>query len=54
VGNHLSYYQEGDLVLIGSNVPHGGFGFGAIGEHEEVVIQFMPDFWEKDFCTNPK
>lgn len=54
VGNHLSYYQEGDLVLIGSNVPHGGFGFGAIGEHEEVVIQFMPDFLGEGFLHKPE
>lgn len=54
VGNHLSYYQDGDLVLIGSSVPHGGFGFGAVGEHEEVVIQFMPDFLGEDFLKKPE
>lgn len=40
VGNHVSYYENGDLVLIGSNLPHGGFGYGALAMHEEVVVQF--------------
>lgn len=44
VGNHLSYYQNGDLVLIGSNVPHSGFGYGAIEIHEETFIQFKENF----------
>jgi AraC-like DNA-binding protein/mannose-6-phosphate isomerase-like protein (cupin superfamily) len=43
VGNHLSYYQDGDLVLIGSNLPHAGFGMGSSGLHEEVVVQFKND-----------
>jgi AraC-like DNA-binding protein len=43
VGNHLSYYENGDLVIIGSNLPHSGFGYGALGIHEEVVIQFNED-----------
>lgn len=40
VGNHVSYYENGDMVLIGSNLPHSGFGYGALGKHEELVIQF--------------
>ena len=49
VGNHSSYYQNGDLVLIGSNVPHSGFGFGALGVHEEIVVQFKEDFLGSHF-----
>lgn len=44
VGNHLSYYDNGDLVFIGSNLPHAGFGYDSLGEHEEIVIQFKEDF----------
>lgn len=44
VGNHLSYFDSGDLVLIGSNLPHAGFGNGAVGKHEEIVLQFKYDF----------
>jgi AraC-like DNA-binding protein len=54
LGNHLSYYNDGDLVLIGSNIPHGGFGYGAVGEHEEVVIQFMSNFLGESFFQNPE
>ncbi|WP_346237919.1 AraC family transcriptional regulator [Niabella insulamsoli] len=42
VGNHLSTYRQGDLVMIGSNLPHAGFGLNATGWHEEVVLQLNP------------
>jgi AraC-like DNA-binding protein len=54
VGNHLSYYEDGDLVLIGSNLPHAGFGYDALGEHEEIVIQFKDDFLGNDFFERPE
>ncbi len=54
VGNHLSYYEDGDLVLIGSNLPHGGFGYGSVGTHEEVVIQFTDDFLGDKFLEKPE
>ena len=54
VGNHLSYYDDGDLVLIGSNLPHAGFGYDALGEHEEVVIQFKDNFLGDNFFEKPE
>ena len=54
VGNHLSNYDNGDLVLIGSNLPHGGFGYGAVGTHEEIVIQFTEDFLGENFLSRPE
>ena len=54
VGNHISYFDSGDLVLIGSNLPHAGFGNGAVGEHEEIVIQFKPDFLENTIQNWPE
>lgn len=54
VGNHLSYYDDGDLVLIGSNLPHAGFGYDALGEHEEIVIQFKDDFLGDKFFEKPE
>ena len=44
VGLHLSNYSDGDLVLIGSNVPHTGFTEYFDQERKEVVIQFKPEF----------
>jgi AraC-like DNA-binding protein/quercetin dioxygenase-like cupin family protein len=54
VGNHLSNYDDGDLVLIGSNLPHGGFGYGSVGMHEEIVVQFTEDFLGENFLTKPE
>lgn len=45
VGQHISYYENGDLVLIGSNLPHAGFGYGSQNEHEEIVIQFKSEIF---------
>ncbi len=48
VGNHLSTYHDGDLVFIGSNLPHAGFGLNASNPHEEVVVLINPqilDTW---------
>ncbi len=54
VGNHLSYFENGDLVLIGSNLPHAGFGNGAIGKHEEIVLQFQYNFMQNSIQTWPE
>ncbi len=44
IGNHVSYYNEGTLLLIGSNVPHYGFTDRMTSMNTEVVLQFRPDF----------
>ncbi len=54
VGNHLNYYQDGDLVLIGSDLPHSGFGFGSLGIHEEVVLQFKESLFKEMMRTAPE
>ena len=54
VGNHIKYFDNGDLVLIGSNLPHSGFGNGAVGEHEEIVLQFKPEFIENSILNWPE
>lgn len=43
VGYHKSGFRDGDLVLIGSNVPHSGFGLNSSDSHEEFVLQFRED-----------
>ncbi|MCG2792989.1 MAG: AraC family transcriptional regulator [Weeksellaceae bacterium] len=40
VGYHKSNYTDGDLVLIGSHIPHSGFGVNSVDPHEEIVLQF--------------
>ena len=54
IGNHISNYVKGDLVLIGSNLPHFGFTNPLTGNKSEVVIQFKEDFLGKDFFDTPE
>lgn len=49
VGSHVSYYEDGDLLLIGSNLPHCGFTDEQTGNKNETVIQMKPDFLGDDF-----
>lgn len=49
VGSHVSYYNDGDLILIGSNLPHCGFTNEQTGNTNETVIQMKPDFLGNDF-----
>ena len=43
VGYHKSNFTDGDLVLIGSNIPHSGFGLNCSDPHEEIVLQFREE-----------
>lgn len=49
VGSHISYYTNGSLVMIGSNLPHCGFTDEKTGNKDEIVIHFKPDFLGNDF-----
>ena len=39
IGNHISNYDNGDLIIIGSNVPHYGFKSKTEEEGKEIVLQ---------------
>ncbi len=54
IGNHLSYYHDGDLIFIGANLPHYGFTDRLTGNKSEVVIQFKEDFLGADFIKAPE
>ncbi|MEJ5994425.1 AraC family transcriptional regulator [Pedobacter sp. Du54] len=49
IGSHISYYTDGDLILIGSNLPHCGFTNEHTGNKNETVIQLKPDFLGSTF-----
>jgi len=54
IGSHISYYQHGDLILIGANLPHCGFTDSLTDNDRETVIQFSPDFLGKNFWDIPE
>jgi len=49
IGNHLSYYNNSQLLLLGSNLPHYGFVDRLTLNGSETVVQFRPDFLGIDF-----
>lgn len=44
VGDHISEYEENDLVLIGSNIPHLNFDYGVKTTYREEVLHIKPSF----------
>ena len=54
IGSHLSYFNDGELVLIGSNLPHQGFTDRISGNDSETVIQMLPGFLGEHFFFIPE
>lgn len=54
IGSHVSYFREGDLILIGSNLPHCGFTDKLTGNKSETVVQMKMDFLGNNFFDIPE
>lgn len=54
IGNHLSYFNNSQLILIGSNLPHNGFTDRLTQHGSEVLVQFKPDFLGSHFFDIPE
>ncbi|MBC6992894.1 AraC family transcriptional regulator [Neolewinella lacunae] len=54
VGSHVSHYRDGELILIGSNLPHWGFTDRFTGNKAETVVQFSASFPNADFLNLPE
>ncbi len=54
MGSHMSYYRNGALMLIGSNLPHCGFTDGMTGNSSETIIQMLPNFLGSSFFDIPE
>ncbi|MCG8508063.1 MAG: cupin domain-containing protein, partial [Rhodospirillales bacterium] len=53
VGDHIEPYEPGDLVLLGSNLPHT-WQSTSDGLHSAVVVQFHADFLGEEFWGAPE
>ncbi len=54
IGNHLSYFNNSQLILLGSNLPHNGFTDRLTSNGSETLIQFKPDFLGGSFFDTPE
>lgn len=54
IGNHISYFNNSQLVLIGSNLPHIGYMDRMTTNGSETLIQFKPDFLGEHFFKIPE
>lgn len=54
IGNHLSYFNNSQLVLLGANLPHNGFVDRLTTNGKETIIQFKPDFLGTSFLEVPE
>jgi len=54
IGSHVSYFRDGDLILIGSNLPHCGFITKETGNKSQTVIHMKKDFLGNDFFNIPE
>lgn len=54
VGQHISSYQDSDLVLIGPNIPHLNFDYGLKTEYKQIVVQLKENFLGNAFSDTPE
>ncbi len=54
IGNHLSYFNNSQLILIGANLPHNGFADRLTDRGSETVVQFLPNFLGESFFKIPE
>jgi len=54
IGNHLSYFNNSQLILIGSNLPHNGFTDRLTSNGTETTVQFKSNFLGDDFLNVPE
>lgn len=54
IGDHISYYEDGDLIFLGPDLPHFGFTEGLHEQHVEIVVQMKEDFLGSEFMVRPE
>lgn len=51
IGNNISYFNEGDLIMIGANLPHYGFSSRLSGDNREIVAQINESCFGNGFLN---
>ena len=60
IGNDIAHFNEGDMVLVGSNLPHlwkcddAYFAKGSELKAESLVVHFMPEIFGDYFMKLPE
>ncbi len=54
IGNHLSYFNNSQLILLGANLPHHGFTDRFTTRGSETIVQFKPDFLGESLFNIPE
>lgn len=54
IGSHISYYTDGDLILIDGNLPHCGLTDVLTKNKSETVVQMLPNFLGDNFFNLPE
>lgn len=54
IGNHISYFKNSQLVLVGSNLPHMGYTERLTTNGTETTVQMKPDFLGTGFINLPE
>lgn len=54
IGSNVSRYTNGDLMLIGSNIPHTNLGNQDYPDNQEIVIQLSHDFVNQHISAFPE
>lgn len=54
IGNHLSYFNNSQLLLLGPNLPHNGFTDRFTTKGRETIVQFKADFLGETFFSLPE
>ncbi len=54
VMNHISHYSNGELILLGPDIPHFAFNQKREDDHVKCVVQMKHDFLGERFLTSPE
>jgi len=54
IANHISYFEDGDLIFLGPDLPHFGFTEELFEDHEQIVVQMKADFLGAEFLQQPE